>query len=375
MKTILKFLVVAFMAIFGFGLGLTTAWASGDGMGSPEIVRNPTVPIEIFKMGRQEVFRHLLLSVREIRIEITGRSVVTQDYDNVLSHDELENRGYKFNGSFSDLSEVIRSYEYHVKVILMANGRYDVSMKIRYIDSEGNTALLGNSWLAVAGKGGDLFSNAQPWVYMPENVNMSFPGNDQYRLKWFSGRYDDVQPIEFWTWADKEGSMMMAHDVPTSKLGYGYLSVSGPNGKLSVINLSNGGYEVEPADLFVLMDKSLSPMLEVIDNPKTGMVWNVGAKAYQIGNGIYGRVPMLEVINVGTRIDEWVDFSVQVGESMKRIHPFNVKVISLDDGKTVFIERADNGRWHLQLEKGVSYQILVDYGDQIIDWSAGPALG
>lgn len=73
-------LMVAFMAIFGFGfdnlLGPTTAWAAYI-EASKEDVRNPTVPIEVFKIGRQEVFRHLLLSVRSVQIEITGRSVVT----------------------------------------------------------------------------------------------------------------------------------------------------------------------------------------------------------------------------------------------------------------------------------------------------------
>jgi hypothetical protein len=83
----------------------------------------------------------------------------------------------------------------------------------------------------------------------------------------------------------------------------------------------------------------------------------------------------LEVVNINSDVDEWKDFSIQVGESVKRIYPLNVKVISLDDGKTVFLEQAEDGKWLLQLKKGGRYHILIDYGGYIIDWSAGPALG
>lgn len=258
----------------------------------------------------------------------------------------------------------------------MANGRYDVLMKIKYIDVEGNTALLGSAWLSVGqGKAGDLISSAEPWVDMPENINVSFPGNDQRWLKWFSGRYDNSQPMEFITWADGGGQgSTTLHNMPTSKLGYGYLSVTSSNGKLSVIDLASGG-ELSPQDLFVFMGKSGSSSLVVINNPKALVTWNNNIRAYQIDNSVYGRVPILEVVNLNSNVDEWVNFNIQVGSSNEWIYPFSVKVISLGDGKTVFLERSDDGMWHLKLEKGGRYHILIDYGDQIIDWSAGPGLG
>jgi hypothetical protein len=132
---------------------------------------------------------------------------------------------------------------------------------------------------------------------------------------------------------------------------------------------------MSPKDLFVLMDKSGSSSLIVINNPKALVTWNNSIKAYRMNNGVYGRVPILEVVNLNSNVDEWVNFNIQVGSSNEWIYPFNVKVISLEDGKAVFLERSDDGMWHLKLEKGRRYHILIDYGDQIIDWSAGSGIG
>ncbi len=363
MKAI-KFAVAMLAILFGLSFNVVTV-AAGYVTGS-SVTDPPTVPLEIFSKGRQEVTRYLLLPVDHVKLRPVGGSVVaTQGRDEVwLFRNDLERNGYRFDGSFDTLSKIIAAHSVSGYLVPLKDGSFDFRIEVTFFDASSTTLLSGSGWVPVRfEKGGDIMvSECQPWVSIPESVNVAVPFRAG-AAKWISGEWNGDPAIDFWGNVGEDG-VSVFRDVPMSIIGHGYLAVQPWEGSVIVTDLSNG-YRVLTDRVLVIMGKTRSP--DVVS--MTDAEWD--PQFQRIGDRIYGRYPLRE-LPISYGFGEPIDLSVPVWGTKVRLQPQTVKVIGLADGAEMLLEPNQNGKWPLNLlPAGQGYHILVDFGDQLVDYPAG----
>ncbi len=354
MKNIIRWII---SSVFVF-VGLSAVAAFQD--------INPKVPIGVTVKGRQAVTQYMHKQVERIEITIGGKSVVSPEYMNrhFLFHEDLAKAGYKFDGSFGALSEAIASTSFSVDLLPVENGRYDAEMNIVYYDKGGASLMRGVAWLNVGvGKGGQFVSVVEPWVWINDKIDVVLPGAIGPQSKWLTLDYKGRSAQEFYV--DRFEGESVIRNFPSSLIGDGYLSVTDSGGSIRVIDFTSGEV-LSSTQVLVLMGKIGSSDVRMVNSPVDGN-WMKDINFYQNEGRVYGRAPLLEVVGRGTVHD--VDFSVPVWGTENRIYPVSVTVRSLPDGK----ESKFWTEYKLFLELGVTFQIVVDYGDQVRDWEADPS--
>lgn len=328
---------------------------------------NPKVPIGVVVKGRQAVTQYLLQKVDYVLITIEGKSVVSPESWSryLLFHDQLAGAGYKFDGSFGALSEAIASTSFSVELLPVEKGRYDAKMNITLLDQAGSSLMRGVGWMDVEeGKAGQLVSTVRPWVWINDKFDVVFPAELGPQAKWLTLDNKGRSAKEFYVEQNGDGGSVI-RNFPSILIGDGYLSVTDSGGSIRVIDFTSGEV-LSPERVQVFMYQLGSSDVNTVTSPADGN-WMKDVQFYLSDGQIFGRAPLLEVVGEG-KVNE-VDFSVPVWGTDSRIYPVSVTVKSLSDGK----ESTFWTEYKLFLELGVTFQIVVDYGDQVRDWEADPS--
>jgi hypothetical protein len=327
-------------------------------------VKPPIVPMEVFSKGRAETTRYLVLKTDQMELKITGQSVVTtSDRDTIwVSKWDLDQMGYRFDGSFENLSRVIATRKFNVRIIPLDDGSFDVRVDVKLFDNTGAALLIGSGYISINhGPDGLVASECELYVSIPEKISLSVPG-EASSGKWVSGNWND-QSQDFWGGVYRENGFSVFQGVPMSIVGRGYFAFQPWNGPLKLVDLANGGY-ANSDQILVIMGKSRSPDIMVVGEKWPSFQFN------KIGDRIYGRYPLLEV--PATNYDGMVDFSVPVWGTETSVSPVSVKVIGLTDRvETVVQPDEKTGLWPIKLGSGQGHQIIVNFGDLIQDWPDG----
>jgi len=356
MKRTISVLISVFAIIFG----ISNTFAAYD----EGTMQAPVVPMEVFSKGRAETTRHLILQTDRMELKITGQSVVTtSDRDTIwISRWELEQMGYRFDGSFEDLSRVIATRKFNVRIIPLDDGSYDVRVDIKILDKTGAGLLVGYGYVSIyRGPDGLVVSECEPYMNIPGKINLSVPV-EASSGKWVSGDWSG-KPVDFWAYVDRGNGSSIFQDVPTSIIGNGYFAFQPWNGPLKLIDLANGGY-VTSDQILVIMGKSRSPDVMVVSEKWPSFQFN------KIGDKYYGRYPLLEVPAVD--FQGMVDFSVPVWGMEISVVPVSVKVIGLTDRMEIIVQPDEKtGLWPIKLTPNQGYHIIVNFGDRVQDWPEG----
>lgn len=345
-------------------IGTITATFAAYNVESKETIVAPVVPIEIFSKGRAETTRYLTLQTDRMELKVIGQSVVTtSDRDTIwISRWDLEELGYRFDGSFENLSRIIATRRFSARIIPLDDGSYDIRVKVKLFDNTGAVLLMGSGYISINhGPDGLVASECEPYMSIPEKIDLSVPGETNSG-KWISGNWKD-QSQDFWGGVHRENGFSVFQGVPMSIVGRGYFAFQPWNGPLKLIDLANGGYATSD-QILVIMGMSRSPDIMVVGEKWPSFQFN------QIGDRVYGRYPLLEV--PATNYDGMVDFSVPVWGTETSVSPVSVKVIGLTDRVETIVQPDEKtGLWPIKLGSGQGHQIIVNFGDLIQDWPDG----
>lgn len=329
---------------------------------------NPKVPFSVAVLGRQAVTQHLLSQVDSFQIQLDGESIVTPaDWNRYFfGREALEKMGYTFNGSVVELFDIIGRQSFGVDARPI-NGMYDINLHIKFLDQSGVVLLNGSAYFDVTtADNGSLFSNTEPWVWIPSEIDIVTDEVIGYEVHWTDLQYGGYAPADFITVEVNGKSIIVG--FPVGHLGTGYLTVVDGSGNLRVVSLVSG--EVVPhGKVYLYLDKVHSSEVGIVD-AITGN-WLPTLNFYQSDGVLYGRVPLLEVVGRGGVVT--AEFSVKVWGTDRWVIPDSIIVKSLADGKAVRHYGDTAFRFFdLYLDPGAKYQVIVEFGDKYRDWDADP---
>ena len=357
MKSMIRWFV-GFVTVFVLGLGAMGAYLDS----------NPKVPIKVALLGRQAVTQHLLSQVNMIQVQVSGESVMTPADWNLyyIGREALEKMGYTFNGSTVELFDVI-SRQYFTVDAKPINGHYDIGLDIEFFDQSGALLLSGSAYFEVmTADNGSLYANVEPWISIPSEIDIVADEILGHESHWTDLQYGGLSPTDCMVYSD--GSMSIIRGFPINRLGTGYLTVTDRFGNVRVIDLVTGTI-VPHSKVNLYLDQAHSSEVQIVDGV-TGN-WLSKTSFYQSDNVLYGRVPLLEVVGTGNSVT--AEFSVRVWGTDRLVVPDSIILKSLSDGKMVRMFGDTVFRFfNLQLDAGVKYQIIVQFGDKFLDWDADP---
>lgn len=341
------------------------------------------VPVDVLsESGRQGVLSDLGGQVDSVHAWLEGNSVIGDGGRNyrILSREQLRERGYVDDGSFSQLFEALADLSFTSNVIPTKDDWYDVRVVFSFRTTLNRECLSGSAWINIHedSEGHLHVHDTTPYVWLPEGVAIRF--NEAVTAARWHGPKGEIVDLSTWIVNDTttdvplipmmfdDGYLMIAYKKPIEDFPGAYrMATRG-------YNLSEGGI-VEGKDFFA--QTTVAQSSEVYMASGFGEIRNHGQQFYPgewWSNFLYGRFPLIE-LTLTMRSTGVIDIEVPIWGAEESKKPRTIRIRSvrpntpLADGGEIVIEAGAS----VTLPEGI-YHIMSTF-DGVLGWEFSEGKG
>lgn len=330
----------------------------------------PTVPAEILAQGRQAVTTHLLSTVDSVSVVYHGHSLLEQGRaaQHFLTMEDLRERGYVTQGSFSQLSAAVAGLGSTVQLVEL-HGDFDLKADVTCYDKWGKVVLTGSAHFQFAKTGDGLEGSATVYMTLPSNVLIRTSGYLR-EARWIGS--EGVTSLT--TAYDEETSTSVAQ-VPLRALGDGLIAISSTEDGVVVINQRDGTVMSGVWAMTAIRDLISGDIVTTGDKIWADKFFSSQGFFYLSEGRIYGRYPVVEIVVGPGGINQQFDLMIPVHGPGNLVYPatgIKVKVLDSESYRPgeVFSLPTRNGIPQFTLPQGI-YHILVEF-EGVRDWEQDP---